>query len=502
MRQAMILFSVGALAATTMLVTQSAPRAAAARYVRIADATPRTTAEAAGVTRRGSTAPATSAAIEAADEPERYDVVVLSGDGRPLVDYAVRLHTRTLYVTPPVTTDRHGRARFRVPPHAANQKLWIDGDPLFVAAVTDYTTVVRLDGLPVTFVLYDVRTGATVRGGRVEILQNNANKDRYTPLHDLLHDLWLPRTPGFCQLRVHAPEGYSPPANVFVDARPSALADRIVVRIPLGPELRLRVRVVDEDRRPVQGATVRDAITDADGRAVLRRAPYAESLYVSAEKDGLFGGMWVAWNDRDHEQRIMLWPDKRDDRGDDSVPSVVEAKRPEPHQDWNCTVEAQVLRPDGTPVAGVRVELGAKGVAPVQRTGPRGWVCFRRVPPGEIVVTASDPGLVETTRRLTLHSGGAARLSLHTPAPRPATLLFRDCHGKPAPLVGVAVYADHVCRIEGGVQYCGLFADLEGRLPLLKRRRDHFRETTLITGNFEIVEVTDDGKDVLVVDLE
>ena len=114
----------------------------------------------------------------------------------------------------------------------------------------------------------------------------------------------------------------------------------------------------------------------------------------------------------------------------------------------------------------------------------------------------SDPGLVETTRKLTLGSGGAARLALHTPAPRPATLLFSDCHGKPTPLVGVAVYADHVCRIEGGVQYCGMFADLEGRLPLLKRRRDHFRETMLITGSFKFLEVTDDGKDVLVVDLE
>lgn len=92
------------------------------------------------------------------------------------------------------------------------------------------------------------------------------------------------------------------------------------------------------------------------------------------------------------------------------------------------SIRVLVLRRDGMPLLGGRVSLSAGGAG---RTDDRGEVVFERVPAGEAVVSAGQPGFVPVSVPVTVEAYREAYVVLREPEGGRLNVLVVDADGRP-----------------------------------------------------------------------
>ncbi len=95
------------------------------------------------------------------------------------------------------------------------------------------------------------------------------------------------------------------------------------------------------------------------------------------------------------------------------------------------SIRVLVLRRDGLPLLGGRVRLSAGGTKE-GRTDDRGEVVFEKVPPGEAVVSAGQPGFVPISAPVTVEESRETYVVLREPEGGRLNVLVVDADGRPA----------------------------------------------------------------------
>ncbi len=209
---------------------------------------------------------------------------------------------------------------------------------------------------------------------------------------------FAPGQPGSYRLAAVAAEGFLPFAPAWGRSPLTVLlADRVRLQgvdIKLSPAVPYRVRVVDRDGNPVEGALVQQrnrgvdatllppapSLTDAAGEAKL---VMPDEGCIDASKGNASGSAWL-WAAERLSHRVQL--------------ELAESEAPRPEPAGTQRVAGRVVDARGAPVIGAQVSIlvegpGFRGRAGAgMRSAADGTFLLTRLGPGEVSLAADAPG--------------------------------------------------------------------------------------------------------------
>ncbi|MHC4816538.1 MAG: hypothetical protein ACYTF8_00560 [Planctomycetota bacterium] len=413
-------------------------------------------------------------------EGSRWLLTFLGPGDRPLPGIPVTVLPLAQQV---VRTDARGTALLTGPKDA---EFLAVGDPFTAAGrlLDEMVTVVRLPGLlPLDIEFRAVDTGQSFVPPRVRLVSRYGDfalengRIALSPLSaDRSHSV---------DVVFDAPPGYTTRNGLRYRLWPTLSVDAAHVRVTvvLWPELDLTVRVVDDEERPVQGATVKAAYldeqyddrvhevhvaaapTDREGRTRVRGVPRVAGLPLTVvveggERSG-FEQTTIASGKTELEVMSSI-EDMPSPPG--SAIGIGGGPGPQPR----AALEGEVFRRDGRRAAGVRITVD--GLLAPERTDAGGRFRIERAKPGRHTVWLTEPGLVPTSAVVEIGTEGVARVTLREDDGWSLRVRTVDADGRPLPFQPLAVEqtGSHAAYalLQGNVQVVPLLTGPDGTLVL------------------------------------
>jgi hypothetical protein len=317
------------------------------------------------------------------------------------------------------------------------------------------------------------------------------------------------------------PPGYTTLAGLRYGLMPRLSVDATHVRVTvaLWPELDLTVRVVDDEERPVQGATVKAVYldeqyeewvhavhvaatpTDHDGRTRVRGVPRVAGLPLTVVVEGgEYGGFEEATiTSGKTEMEVVASIDEMPSPRD-SVIGLGGRPGPQPR----AALEGEVFRRNGRPAAGVHIAVKGQGIP--RRADAGGRFRIDHVRPGRHTVWLAEPGLVPTSTVAEVGTDGVVHVTLREAEGWTLRVRTVDAEGRPLPFRPLAVTQTEsqaaYALLQGRTQVVPLLTGPDGTLALTNLGKETVAVSVRIRGRVRAqATVPYPGKDGAAVEL-
>ena len=363
------------------------------------------------------------------------------------------------------------------------------------------------DLVPLEVELVDAETGTPI-GGSVEVASEGG---AFVPLRSrsgvhVLDPAPIQRAEETeLRFRIHLPPGYVsadalrsrrarqawPDEAYMRSAEVSRYAERVHVTLPVRPEARIRVRVVDEADEPIEGATVLELVvagcrvkptstpTNERGEMVLRGVPFFRGSLLRVQvattdhQSTAVGTVTLADPDSEAQIRVVVraHPESigayRGPHGE--VPSCGLPWKEVPN---GATAVLWVVRRGGAPANRAFLRLRRKGAASWDATfsDSNGRAIFSELPPGHYTAQLCEPGLVFTEWTFDLTAAETLERTVHESVGHRLPVVVHGVQDLALPFARVFVSpegSDDLTWLgDDGVQHLDIHTDRDGRVVI------------------------------------